>query len=129
MGVCSLRTLQEDIGIIDGRQRDGLSLENRYIGYFQIESALSEFPGVVEAGVVADCIDQQNPSLGQLLKVFLSLDESAREGYDNVVLHEDVSEYIRQKFGFTGPISVQVQAKLPMTRSGKIMRSVLREWS
>lgn len=129
MGVCSLRVLQEEMGLIDGRQRDGISLGHQYISYFQIESALLEYPGVVEAGAVADCVDQKDPAAGQFLKIFLALDENGQENSDYLALSERVTEYLRQKFAFMGPILVRVRDKLPMTRSGKISRSVLKEWN
>ncbi|CAA7600289.1 AMP-binding enzyme C-terminal domain protein [Acididesulfobacillus acetoxydans] len=127
MGVCSLRAVQEEMGLIDGRQRDGIVVDRQFVSYFLIESALLEYPGVVEAGAVSDCVDRQDPAASQVLRIFLSLDDSVKVDFET--LQEGVKEYIRRKFDFKGPIVVREREKLPMTRSGKIMRTILKEWS
>lgn len=126
MGVCSIRVLQEEMGLIDGRQRDGLLLGQKFISYFQIESALLEYPGVAEAGVIADCVNEHDPGSGQILKVFLALDSN--ESVESL-LPERVIEFIRQRFAIMGPVRITLKDKLPMTRSGKILRSILNEWN
>ncbi len=125
MGACSARVFQEEMGLINGRQRDGIVLGQRFISYFLVESALLEYPGVAEAGVTAECLTAQDPSAGQRIKVFLALEESAKPGF----ALEVVIEYIRQRFAILTPITIGIRDKLPMTRSGKIMRTVLREWT
>ncbi|WP_206812410.1 AMP-binding enzyme [Paradesulfitobacterium ferrireducens] len=132
MGTCMGAVLQDEMGQLDGRQRDGIMLE-QYISYARIESALLEFPGVLEAGVISECRYRQQP----LLKVFLALDEDEvkliRSRLDESRLSDfvrEVQEYLREQFNFgiALKIKVSVRDKLPMTRSGKILRNVLSEW-
>lgn len=125
MGACSARVFQEEMGLIDGRQRDGVVLGQRFVSYFELESALLDYDGVAEAGVIADCVNAQDPFEGQTIKVFLALDEHAKAGFTP----EGVIEFIRHRFAILAPITVRIREKLPMTRSGKILRTVLREWS
>ncbi|MHB1651574.1 MAG: AMP-binding enzyme [Desulfitobacteriaceae bacterium] len=127
MGACAARVLQEEMGLINGRQRDGLLLGQKFVSYFQIEAALLDYPGVIEAGAIADCENGQDPIV--VLKIFLALDESAKADVNYPLLNQSVVDFIRQSFAVMGPIVVQVRDKLPMTRSGKILRNVLKEWS
>lgn len=139
MGTCVSAVLQDEMGVYDGHQRDGIMLD-RFISYSRIESALLEYPSVLEAGVVAECRYRQQP----LLKVFLALEADVVaagvssdlvEGinFSEFKLAEfsrGVQDYLRQKFnlGLALAINVGIREKLPMTRSGKILRNVLSEW-
>lgn len=124
MGACLARVFQEEMGIVDGRQRDGLVLGQRFISYFQVESALLDYPGVAEAGVVSECVNFHDPSGGQRIKVFLALEDQAKSDFSL----DGVVEFMQQRFAILAPIVVGIRDKLPMTRSGKILRTVLQEW-
>ena len=139
MGTCVSAVLQDEMGVYDGHQRDGIMLD-RFISYSRIESALLEYPSVLEAGVAAECRYRQQP----LLKVFLALEPDAGEvggnsnldegtnfaGFNLTEFSRGVQDYLRQKFnlGLALAINVGIREKLPMTRSGKILRNVLSEW-
>lgn len=125
MTTCVGAVLQDEMGQYDGRQRDGIMLD-RFISYARIESALLEYPGVLEAGVVSECRYRQQP----LLKVFLALEGDVVVTGESSEFIRGVQDYLRQKFnlGLALAIKVSVRDKLPMTRSGKILRNVLSEW-
>jgi len=123
MPSCVAAVCQEEMGIFDGRQRDGIMLGQRFISYFQIESSLLELAGVAESGVIASCQEGR-----PFLRVYLSLKETLTDPGEIEAYSEEVKEFLRQKFAFGFPITVHLREKLPMTRSGKILRSILRDW-
>lgn len=124
MGTCYASVHNDEMGIFDGRQRDGIEINQKFISYFHIESALLDYPGVIEAGVVAACTENRQ----HILKVYLALEEPLASKEDIVVLCEKIQDFLCRHFNLDIPIVVQVHEKLPMTRSGKILRNVLREW-
>ena len=123
MGNC-FASLQQ-MGMWDGSQREGFLTGQSFISYFQVESALLEYPRVLEAGVIAQCDSSQS----QTLRVYLALDEEVESGEDLEQFSDKIVEFVRQHFSLGCPISVKVKEKLPMTRSGKILRTVLQEWN
>jgi len=119
----SYATLQQ-MGVPEGRKKEGIEIKDKLISYFQVESVLHSYPKVLEAGVIVKCNKGEN----EILKVYLALektftDETEQERYCN-----EVENFIRQKFSLQIPIRVLIREKLPMTKSGKILRSVLYDY-
>lgn len=104
-------------------QWDGFVTGQTYLSYYQVESVLLEYPRVLEAGVIA----QRDSVRSQTLSVYLALEEDleSEEEYQRFV--DQVSEFIRQQFSLGCLICVKIREKLPMTRSGKILRTVLQD--
>jgi acetyl-CoA synthetase len=105
---------------IQGRSDDVLKIAGHRVGSSEVESAFVSHPAVAESAVIG----KSDPIKGQVIKAFLIL----KEGYKlNTILIEDLKKHIRYELG---PVAVigdieQVDA-LPKTRSGKIMRRILR---
>ena len=105
---------------IQGRSDDVLKIAGHRVGTSEVESAFVSHPAVVEAAVIG----KHDPIKGQVIKAFVIL----REGYKlKTKLIEELNKHVRYELG---PVAVigdikQVES-LPKTRSGKIMRRVLR---
>ncbi|MBO9131220.1 acetate--CoA ligase [Bacillus sp. 165] len=105
-----------------GRIDDVIMTSGERVGPFEVESKLVEHPAVAEAGVIGI----PDPVRGEIIKAFIAL----RAGYEQ---SEDLKEEIRQfvKKGLAAhaaPRQIEFRDKLPKTRSGKIMRRVLKAW-
>ena len=123
MGVSCAFVSKDELGIFDGRQGDGIEINQEFISYFRIESALLEFAGIVEAGVIAACRDNN-----LVLKVHVVLEIPLTSRENTVAFCERIQDFLAQRFKLDIPIVVRIQKKLPMTRSGKILRNELRHW-
>jgi acetyl-CoA synthetase len=104
-----------------GRVDDVLNVAGHRIGTMEVESALVEHPAVAEAAVVGKTHELK----GQALAAFVTL----REGYThNTQLAAELREFVGEKIGaIAKPDDVLFSADLPKTRSGKIMRRLLRD--
>ncbi|RKD27023.1 acetate--CoA ligase [Ammoniphilus oxalaticus] len=105
-----------------GRIDDVIMTAGERVGPFEIESKLIEHPAIAEAGVIG----KPDAARGEIIKAFIAL----RNGYDAT---DDLLEEIRNfvKTGLAAhaaPREIEVKEKLPKTRSGKIMRRVLKAW-
>ncbi|MEN4017493.1 MAG: acetate--CoA ligase [Methanobacterium sp.] len=105
---------------IQGRSDDVLKISGHRIGTSEVESAFVSHPAVAEAAVIG----KSNPVKGEVIKAFVIL----REGYKlNTQLLEELKKHVRYELG---PVAVLGQISqvnsLPKTRSGKIMRRILR---
>jgi len=105
---------------IQGRSDDVLKIAGHRIGTAEVESAFVSHSAVVEAAVIG----KDDPIKGQVIKAFLILKEGEQL---KTPLIEDLKKHVRHELG---PVAVlgeidQVES-LPKTRSGKIMRRVLR---
>lgn len=103
-----------------GRVDDVIKTSGERVGPFEVESKLVEHPAVAEAGVIG----KPDPVRGNIIKAFISL----RQGF---VWSEELADEIRNfvKTGLAAhaaPREIEVRDKLPKTRSGKIMRRVLK---
>ena len=87
----------------------------------EVESALVEHPAVAEAAVVGKAHELK----GQAIAAFVTL----REGHTpSPGLRDDLREFVAQKIGaLARPDDILFSADLPKTRSGKIMRRLLRD--
>lgn len=105
-----------------GRVDDVINTSGERIGPFEVESKLVEHPAVAEAGVIG----KPDPMRGEVIKAFISL----REGYTpSEELKEEIARFV--KIGLSAhaaPREIEFKDKLPKTRSGKIMRRVLKAW-
>jgi len=106
---------------VTGRCDDVLNVSGHRIGTAEIESALVAHPKVAQAAVVG----KPHPIKGQAISAFVMLIEGAEETEE--LIRELVKE-VRNGVGpFASPDQIVVAPSLPMTRSGKIMRRVLRK--
>jgi acetyl-CoA synthetase len=104
-----------------GRVDDVLNVAGHRIGTMEVESALVEHPAVAEAAVVGRAHELK----GQALSAFVTL----REGkHPNSALRDELREFVAEKIGaIARPDDILFSADLPKTRSGKIMRRLLRD--
>ncbi|ALS25426.1 MULTISPECIES: acetate--CoA ligase [Paenibacillus] len=103
-----------------GRVDDVINTSGERVGPFDVESKLVEHPAVAEAGVIG----KPDPIRGEIIKAFISL----REGYrETPELLEEIRLFVRNGLSaHSAPREIEVVGKLPKTRSGKIMRRVLK---
>jgi len=103
-----------------GRADDIIKTSGHMVGPFEVESTLMEHPAVAEAGVIG----RPDPIIGQLVKAFVSL----KSGYaPSEELRRDLIGFGRKKLGVAvAPKEIEFQENLPKTRSGKIMRRLLK---
>ncbi|MFN4862585.1 MAG: acetate--CoA ligase [Pseudanabaena sp.] len=103
-----------------GREDDIIKTSGHMVGPFEVESALMEHPAVAEAGVIG----KPNPTIGELVKAFVSLKPSHQPSES---LRLELIGFARQKLGSAiAPKELEFQDNLPKTRSGKIMRRLLK---
>ena len=103
-----------------GRADDVIKSAGHLIGPFEVESALMEHPAVAEAGVIG----KPDPVVGETVKAFVSL----KKGFaDSEALRRELLGHARKKLGAAvAPKEIAVLPTLPRTRSGKIMRRLLK---
>jgi acetyl-CoA synthetase len=103
-----------------GRGDDVIKSMGHLIGPFEVESALMEHPAVVEAAVIG----VPDPIGGELVKAFVSLERGYQASEE---LLRDIHAHARRRLGpAVAPKEVVVAEDLPRTRSGKILRRLLR---
>jgi acetyl-CoA synthetase len=103
-----------------GRADDIIKTSGHMVGPFEVESALMEHPQVAEAGVIG----KPDPTIGQLVKAFVVLKPPA-EGTEELRL--SILGFARTKLGSAvAPKEIDFVPDLPKTRSGKIMRRLLK---
>ena len=104
-----------------GRIDDVLNVAGHRIGTAEIESALVSHPMVAEAAAVGKPDDLK----GQALVVFVTLKSGQKAGPDT---KGKLTEHIDKEIGkFARPDAIRFTDSLPKTRSGKIMRRLLKE--
>lgn len=105
-----------------GRADDVINTAGHRVGPFEVESALVEHPAVAEAGVIG----KPDKERGEIIKAFIVL---ANDVHLNDALLEDIKEHTkRQLAAHAYPREIEVRDSLPKTRSGKIMRRLLKAW-
>ncbi|UCH24992.1 MAG: acetate--CoA ligase [Trueperaceae bacterium] len=103
-----------------GRADDVIKSAGHLIGPFEVESALIEHPAIAEAGVIG----KPDPVVGEIVKAFVSLN-SGFEGSED--LRRELQGFARKRLGaVVAPKEIEFQDRLPKTRSGKIMRRLLK---
>ncbi len=105
-----------------GRVDDVMNVAGHRIGTMEVESALVDHPAVAEAAVVG----KPHAIKGQALVAFVTLREGS--GKVSPQLAADLKEHVVKKIGaIARPEDIIFTADLPKTRSGKIMRRLLRD--
>ncbi|WP_251519790.1 MULTISPECIES: acetate--CoA ligase [Staphylococcus] len=105
-----------------GRVDDVIMTAGERVGPFEVESKLVEHEAVAEAGVIG----KPDPIRGEIIKAFVAL----RSGYEpSDELKEDIRKFVKEGLAaHAAPREIEFKEKLPKTRSGKIMRRVLKAW-
>jgi acetyl-CoA synthetase len=103
-----------------GRADDVIKTSGHLVGPFEVESILLEHKAVAEAGVIG----KPDPVAGEVVKAFVSL----KNGYEpSPELRRELSAFARTRLGaVVAPKEIEFRSSLPKTRSGKIMRRLLR---
>jgi len=103
-----------------GRADDVIKTAGERVGPFEVESALVEHPAIVEAGVIG----KPDKMRGEIIKAFVVL----RERYKPTdKLMKDVQKFVKTRLaGHAYPREIEFRKSLPKTRSGKIMRRLLK---
>jgi acetyl-CoA synthetase len=103
-----------------GRADDVIKSAGHLIGPFEVESALMEHPAVAEAGVIG----KPDPIIGEVVKAFVSL----KIGFEpSETLRKDLLGFARTRLGpAVAPREIDFRDSVPKTRSGKIMRRLLK---
>jgi len=104
-----------------GRVDDVLNVAGHRIGTMEVESALVDHPSVAEAAVVGKHHDLK----GQAIAAFVTLRAGFQQSGD---LRDELRDHVAEKIGaIAKPDDILFSADLPKTRSGKIMRRLLRD--
>jgi acetyl-CoA synthetase len=103
-----------------GRADDLIKTSGHFVGPFEVESTLMEHPAVAEAGVIG----KPDPVAGEIVKAFVAL----KSGYEPAEqLRKELLGFARSRLGAAvAPKEIAFVPSLPKTRSGKIMRRLLK---
>jgi acetyl-CoA synthetase len=103
-----------------GRTDDVIKSAGHLIGPFEVESTLMEHPAVAEAGVIG----VPDPVAGEIIKAFVALNPGYGESDQ---LRKELLAHARKRLGpVVAPREIDFRPSLPKTRSGKIMRRLLK---
>jgi acetyl-CoA synthetase len=103
-----------------GRADDVIKSAGHLIGPFEVESVLMEHPAVAEAGVIG----KPDPVVGESVKAFVALKPGHAQ--DEALLRELLAHARKRLGAAVAPKEIAFVANLPRTRSGKIMRRLLK---
>jgi acetyl-CoA synthetase len=102
------------------RADDVIKTSGERVGPFEVESALVSHPKIIEAGVIG----KPDPLRGEIIKAFVTLKKGEKESEK---LKEEIKTYVKKHLaGHAYPREIEFTKKLPKTRSGKIMRRLLK---
>ena len=103
-----------------GRADDVINTAGHLVGPFEVESVLIEHPAVAEAGVIG----KPDPVAMEVIKAFVSL----KEGFESSEeLRHDIHKFVVKRLSSAAsPREIEFLPSLPKTRSGKIMRRLLK---
>ena len=103
-----------------GRADDIIKTSGERVGPFEVESALVEHPAVAEAAVIG----KPDPIRGEIIKAFLILKKGFQPSKE---LEEDIKQFVKKRLaGHAYPREIEFVESLPKTRSGKIVRRILK---
>jgi len=103
-----------------GRKDDLIKSSGHLIGPFEVENVLMAHPAVAEAGVIG----KPDPTAGEIVKAFVALKPGQRP---DEALRRDILAHARRRLGaVVAPKELDFRDALPKTRSGKIMRRLLK---
>jgi acetyl-CoA synthetase len=104
-----------------GRVDDVINVAGHRIGTMEVESALVDHPKVAEAA----CVGKTHELKGQAIAAFVTVKEGVALSTD---LNDELKRHVAHKIGaIARPDDIIFAADLPKTRSGKIMRRLLRD--
>jgi acetyl-CoA synthetase len=107
-----------------GRVDDVINVAGHRLGTMEVESALVDHPAVAEAAVVG----RAHEIKGQAIAAFVTLKEGAEAIAKSRQLVDELKEHVSRKIGaIARPEDILFTADLPKTRSGKIMRRLLKD--
>ena len=105
-----------------GRVDDVMNVSGHRLSTTEIESALVSHPKVAEAAVVG----AKDEDTGQAVCAFVILRDEAGDGGEDIV--EELRNHVRKEIGaIAKPRQIMIVPELPKTRSGKIMRRLLKD--
>jgi len=103
-----------------GRSDDVIKTAGERVGPFEVESALVSHPQIIEAGVIG----KPDPMRGEIIKAFITLKKGTKA---NKNFKEKIKQYVKKHLaGHAYPREIEFVDRLPKTRSGKIMRRLLK---
>ena len=103
-----------------GRADDVIKVAGNRLGTAEVESALVSHPAVAEAAVIG----KPHKTVGESIKAFIILKQGEQE---NPALIKSIKDQVLKELGKIGvPSEIDIVSSLPKTRSGKIMRRVLK---
>jgi acetyl-CoA synthetase len=103
-----------------GRSDDVINTAGERVGPFEVESALVSYPDVIEAGVIG----KPDEVRGQIIKAFVVVKPGVKQDDE---LKEKLKQHVKKHLaGHAYPREIAFIDKLPKTRSGKIMRRILK---
>ncbi|BCJ33407.1 hypothetical protein Athai_09100 [Actinocatenispora thailandica] len=102
-----------------GRADDVIKSAGHLIGPFEVESVLMDHPAVLEAGVIG----RPDPVAGERVKAFVTLRPGERP---TEPLRQELLAFARLRLGGIAPREIAFEPNLPHTRSGKVLRRLLR---
>ncbi len=103
-----------------GRADDVIKTSGERVGPFEVESAIIEVPGVVEAGVIG----KPDSMRGEIIKAFIVLKKGVKP---SEALKKQIQEHVKKHLaGHAYPREIEFVASLPKTQSGKIVRRMLK---
>lgn len=108
-----------------GRADDVIKTSGERVGPFEVESALVEHPLVAEAGVIGKPDDVR----GEIIKAFVVLKDQSQITDDakRQALSDELQQFVKKHLaGHAYPREIEFLERLPKTRSGKIMRRILK---
>jgi acetyl-CoA synthetase len=101
------------------RADDVIKSAGHLIGPFEVESVLMEHPAVAEAGVIG----KPDPVAGEIVKAFVALKPGYQPDEDLLL---ELTGFGRKRLGAVAPKEIEFDQNLPLTRSGKVMRRLLK---
>ena len=105
-----------------GRADDVINTAGHRVGPFEVESALVEHEAVAEAGVIG----KPDKERGEIIKAFVVLANGVKHSEE---LLEEIKQHCKTTLAAHAyPREIEVKETLPKTRSGKIMRRLLKAW-
>jgi acetyl-CoA synthetase len=103
-----------------GRADDVIKVAGNRLGTAEVESALVSHPAVAEAAVIG----KPHKTVGESIKAFIILKQGEKESHDLIL---SIKDQVMKELGkIAVPAEIDIVASLPKTRSGKIMRRVLK---
>lgn len=103
-----------------GRNDDVIKTSGERVGPFEVESAIVAHPSVIEAGVIG----KPDPLRGEIIKAFVVLKKEVKPSEN---LKKEIALFVKKNLaGHAYPREIEFIDKLPKTRSGKIVRRILK---